>query len=141
MRKFFSIALVSSLTLVGMSACGSNTPAPAANTQSNAQMPVWILNPNKDGILGGVGSAKVHFKGSAAQRDLAIQRALNELAKQHGVQVHTETTQSQSDNNGMVSSRAGDYSFQTSDGKVSAHVEAVWQDPNTKEIFVWMRDN
>jgi len=131
--------LFSLLLLTSFSACSQ--PATKTLPQQTSQMPTWIFTPYKDGILGSVGSAKVHFKGSAHQRKLAISRALDELARQHGVQVHTETSLLQTDTNGRTDSRSGIYSFQTSDGIVSAHIEAVWQDPTTKELFVWMRDN
>lgn len=137
MIKYLSIAAVIALAF---SAC-AQAPVKKQQTSQNAQMPEWVYQPTQDGINGAVGSAKTHFKGRAAQRSLAISRALDELAKQHGVNVHTASNSHQSSHGGMVGSQSDQYSFQTSDGIVTAHIEKVWLDPKTNELFVWMRDS
>ena len=111
-------------------------------SQQNQQMPQWVFMPNKDGVLGAVGSARVHFKGIAAQRNLAIERALNEMSKESGVEVHTTSTINQASQGSMATKNEhGEYSFQTSHGKVHAHIAAVWVNPENKEMFIWMREN
>ena len=73
--------IISFFILFFLSACQSKqTPLPV-------QEPQWINAPMKEGEIGAVGSAKVHFKGKTAQRKLAISRALDELAQQSGVSV------------------------------------------------------
>lgn len=137
MIKYLSIVAVIALTF---SAC-AQAPVEKQQTSQNAQMPEWVYQPNKDGILGAVGSARTHFDGRDAQRSLATSRALDELAKQHGVHVKTSTSQHQSSHGGMVGSQSDQYSFQTSDGIVTAHIEKIWLDQTNNELFVWMREN
>lgn len=103
------------------------------------ERPAWINNPHLQGMTGAVGSAKIHFDGSAAQRKLAISRALDELAQQQGVVVTSQVLRQDSREGELTSSKADIYSFQKNSGEtVHAHIEAVWQDPETEELFIWM---
>jgi hypothetical protein len=101
--------------------------------------PSWIYNPNSDGKIGGVGSAKTHTRGKSAQRRVAISRALDEIATQMGTKVSTVISTSASVSSGTASSSMQTYSFQTTDGKiVKAYIKRMWHNPRTDELFVWM---
>jgi len=117
-----------------LAGCGSAEPKPATNG-----MPDWVYNPGMSGKLGGVGSAVTHARGRAAQRELAISRALDEIARQMGVKVSTILNTEASAGNGGASSSMQSYSFQTTDGKtVKAQIKAFWHDSYRDELFVWM---
>lgn len=101
--------------------------------------PKWISNPYQNGKIGAVGSAKIHFKGDAEQRRLAISRALDELAHQQGVEVTSQILRKEKSDAFAASSESEVYSFQKNSGEViHAHIEAVWKDPRNGELFIWM---
>ena len=103
------------------------------------QMPKWINQPYANGHIGAVGSAKPHFKGVSAQRKLAIARALDELSQQSGVKIQSEILTKQSRKGIRSNSSIESYSVQNSSGKVvKAHIEQVWTNPKTKEIYIWL---
>jgi len=135
--KILSLIIIA---LLSFSAC-SQQPVQKDVLEKNQQMPKWIFMPNQDGILGAVGSSRVHFKGIAAQRNLAIERALNEMSKESGVEVHTTSTLNQSSQGTIaIKNEHGEYSFQTSQGGVHAYIAAVWINPTNKEMYIWMRE-
>ena len=139
MTKTLSAIAITTLFVTGFSGCGGATPAPVA--KSNSQMPDWVFNPNQDGILGAVGSAKPHFKGTAAQIALAQDRGREEIAKQKSSSVVGESSSNQSSNSGMVRSQVENSSKVTTNQKVSTHQAAILKDPKSGEVFVWMREN
>lgn len=101
--------------------------------------PEWFYTPSKDGKSGGVGVSGIHVDGKTGQKNLAIQRALDEIAKQMGVKVNSySSVRSQADNSG--SSVSGESSsFFTVEGKeVKAKIVEMWEDPYTNELYVWM---
>ena len=56
---------------------------------SNIQIPEWVTNPSKNGIIGGVGYCAAHINGYAGQKELASKRALEDIARQKGVLVNS----------------------------------------------------
>ncbi len=117
-----------------LSACS----ATKAKIEKNPR-PQWIDSPYIAGKITAVGSSHIHYKGKNAQRKLAISRAIDELAVQQGVHVSTYTTRHDKKSDGRYSAKSDIYSFQTSDNKtVHAHIKAVWSDPETDELFIWM---
>ena len=127
--KTFTLFTITLLLLCG---CHGKQP-------QKQERPTWINNPHQSGTTGAVGSAKIHFEGSAAQRKLAISRALDELAQQQGVVVTSQILRQDSREGELTSSKADIYSFQKNSGEtVHAYIEAVWQDPETEELFIWM---
>lgn len=130
-----SLILLPFLVLLFTGCIGGGTqPQPAANGA-----PQWLYNPSAGGKLGGVGSAKTHIKGRSAQRQLAISRALDEIARQMGVKVsNVLTTEAHADQHSASSSMSS-YSFQTTDGKVvTAQIKEMWYDAAQQELHVWM---
>ena len=125
-----TLSLLFLLLLTG--GCGSKP-------QPSEPPPEWVSHPYKNGKIGAVGSAQIHFKGVAEQRRLAISRALDELAQQQGVEVSSQIARQDARNGMFVSSKSKIYSFQKNSGEVvHAHIEAVWKNPRTGELFIWM---
>jgi len=126
--RYFTLLLFTIL----ISACSQ--PKPVVDTR-----PVWINAPYIDNETAAVGSAHTHYYGKTAQRKLAISRALDELALQQGVKVMTQTLRHDKKAGSRISAKSDIYSYQTSDNKtVHAHIKAIWRNPRTDELFVWM---
>jgi len=101
--------------------------------------PSWITNPQKNGKIGAVGTALPHFKGKTFQRHLAVSRGLDELALQKGVNIQSQTTRKEGRYGASTSSQAEVYSVQdTTSKEINAHIEAVWTNPRTQEIYIWL---
>lgn len=110
----------------------------ACATNPAKKMPPWITNPNLDGHTGGCGSAGLHIKGPHAQRQLAISRAIDELARQQSVEVTNIIAVKTSGNRDRFKSEVDSFSVQTSSGQsIQAGIRAVWQDPRTERLYVW----
>jgi hypothetical protein len=101
--------------------------------------PEWFFHPTDGGKVGGVGVSGMHVDGKTGQKALAIQRAQEEIAKQMGVKVQSfSSLKSVSDSSGSVVSGESS-SFFTVDGKeVKASIKAMWEDPYTQELYIWM---
>ena len=124
--------LSSLLLLLLFVGCGSQ-PAPAGGT------PQWILNPNKDGKNGAVGSSmKTYDQKTSTQRKLAITRALDELSLQNGVKVQMSLTKQESYKNGKGSTQMDVGANYKTNSTITAHIEAIYQDNTSGELFVWM---
>jgi hypothetical protein len=104
--------------------------------------PAWFWSPNDGDVLGGVGEAGTHVDGIAAQRQLAVHRAIEDIAKQKGVTVSSvQTLQQHSTESSSASSTLDVYSVQTVSGiTVTARVREFWIDPQTKRLFVWITE-
>lgn len=91
-----------------------------------------------NGKIGAVGSSYVHYKGTPYQRKVAITRALDELSLQQGVKVEVNMQKIEhiTNNKAKVDLKV-DASYNAS-ATISAHIEDVWRDPSSKEIFIWM---
>lgn len=106
---------------------------------SEIERPHWFHNPNDGGKMGGVGISGIHIRGLQAQRELAIERAINEIARQMGVKVSNFSKSVSVGNKDMVRTGRETYSIQTVNGtSVEAVIEELWTDPETNEFYVWM---
>ncbi|MGM0452283.1 MAG: hypothetical protein ACQERN_03855 [Thermodesulfobacteriota bacterium] len=111
----------------------------AACTTGAPEKPEWFYNPNKTGKPGGIGISGPHVKGVNAQRDLAIQRAVDELARQMGVKVQNISKITRSGNRNRSSAQQKSYSIHTVEGQtIAAEIEELWHNPETNELYVWM---
>lgn len=119
----------------GSASVGNDGPAPLINGK-----PAWVYKPAKNGKIGGVGVSGFHIRGKTAQRELAITRAIDDIARQMGITVQSNLeTASTASSSGAVSSAMQTYSLHTVSGTVvKAHIEEVWEDPSTQELYVWM---
>ncbi len=119
-----------------MSGCVTNVPNPPV---VELKKPVWFYNSSVEGGIGGVGICATHTKGSFAQREVAISRAVDEIARQMGVSVQNILKTSAEVSGSSVKTSLETYSIQTSDGKiVKATVREIWIDPVSNELYVWM---
>ena len=101
--------------------------------------PSWFFNQNIGGRLGGVGVSGRHIQGLNAQRELAVSRAIDELARQMAVKVASFTTVQGEGGRDNMQTTMEVYSIQTVSGQtVRATIEEFWHDPKTDELFVWM---
>jgi hypothetical protein len=128
------------LALLGIFAT-SFSGCEGSNPQPTQERPTWILNPNKDGKTGAVGVAgKTYDQRISTQRKLAIQRALDELALQQGVKVNLSMKKEEHLKNDTSSvSVDSNSSYKTTSSKaLSAHIEDVWQDKITSELYIWL---
>jgi len=141
--KFLFLAL---FVIFGFTACkNQNTPTPATATNLHVEkkdpytQPSWVNSPQKDGKVGAVGTAYPHFKGKSYQRKLAISRGLDELAQQSGVNINSKISTLQQRDGQDTRSKAQIYTVQNSANEtINAHIEAIWTDPRTKEIYIWL---
>ncbi|WP_022850128.1 hypothetical protein [Limisalsivibrio acetivorans] len=133
MRKF---VVLSFIILSVFAAISCSQKQGVTNT---SERPAWFYKPGNGYEYGGVGIAGRHVRGLDAQRKLAISRAVESIASQMGVEVSgfvkTETTLE----NGTASSNMQSYTLQTVTGKnVKAVIKEFWEDPYSKELYVWM---
>jgi hypothetical protein len=128
------------LGAVYLSGCSSLNPTTSSTISSSIpQKPKWIFETSKEGKAGGVGISKPHFNGKAAQRILAISRALDEIARQMGVEVNNIQKISTTGTSQDTTTTLESYSFQTTNGKiVTAKVQSFWEDTTTDELYVWL---
>ncbi|MDY0164090.1 hypothetical protein [Desulfobotulus sp.] len=116
------------------------TPHSSGTGPQNAQTrPSFILNPSIEGRMGGVGIARPHIKGVSAQRELAISRAIDEIARQKGTRVQSWQAIQTTGTRESASTHMEAVSIQTTSGEtIQAIIRQMWEDPATKELYVWM---
>ncbi|PLX69881.1 MAG: hypothetical protein C0603_02810 [Denitrovibrio sp.] len=101
--------------------------------------PEWYFNPSKDGKIGGVGVSGIHKDGKTGQKQLAVERALAEIARQMGVKVESYSSLQSQTAGGSSSVSGQSHSFFTVDGKsVNARIEQMWENKYSGELFIWM---
>ncbi len=125
----FSILLV--FSIVG---CNSQ-PTP---TSSNLA-PTWIMNPNQDGKVGAIGvAARTYDQKLSSQRKLAITRALDELSLQRGVKVNLNMSKREVLANGTNSVVVDAKSNYSTTSTITAHIQEVFKDNSSGELYIWM---
>ena len=106
----------------------------------SSRMPAWVYSPSGDGYIGGVGVCRSHIKGKTGQRDLAVSRAIDEIARQMGVTVSNVLKVDAKMSADASGSAVSSYSLQTVSGKeVNAFIAETWTDPITGEFYVYMK--
>ena len=126
---FFSLLLVFSFV-----ACNSQ-PTPASANLG----PTWIMNPNQDGKVGAIGvAARTYDQKISSQRRLAITRALDELSLQKGVKVNLNINKQETLANGRNSISVDAKSNYTTSSTVTAHIQEVFKDISSGELYIWM---
>lgn len=97
--------------------------------------PSWIDHPE----TGVSASAAFHVHGRAAQEELAITRAREELAKRQGVTVDSESLTRQRVEAGLQRTTAEKQISETVSGAtVKSSVKAKWLEPETGVLWVWV---
>jgi hypothetical protein len=129
MKKAFTTFFFLVLAFTG---CVQTQPAPN-------QKPAWIINPNIDNKRGAVGVAAISYDQKiSTQRKLAITRALDELSLQQGVQVQLDMQKSEKYSNGSLSTSLDTQSSYKANSITTAHIEDVWEDKRSGELYIWM---
>ncbi|WP_321779193.1 hypothetical protein [Sulfurimonas sp.] len=129
------IKLLSSFLLLFVLVGCNSQPAPSASNGT----PTWILNPNQDGKNGAVGSSmRTYDQKMSSQRRLAITRALDELSLQRGVKVQMSMTKQESYTNGKGNTRINVGANYQTNNMITAHIQKIYQDKISGELFVWM---
>lgn len=133
MRVFFT-SLVLSLLL--FSGCNSQ---PEHATKAVSDKPSWILNPTQNGRVGAVGVAsKTYDQKVSTQRKLAIARALDELTLQKGVKVNLNMEKRELVTNERLTTTVDTKTDYSASSTVTAHIESVYKDYYTGELYIWM---
>ena len=128
MKYLFSTLII----LFTLSAC-NQAPKPAVQTLQTS--PLWIHG-SKEGT---VGMCATHMKGNAVQEQVAMDRAIEKLAKQKESTVQTSAVSSQNENAGSYNSSYNSSTTVKANTKVSAHIEATWRNPYNNNYYVLMK--
>jgi PBP1b-binding outer membrane lipoprotein LpoB len=128
MKLFFKVSIVALVLFLN----GCVPPAPAAH--SNYEKPDWIYNHTE----GAVGICDTHMKGDAAQEQVAMDRALEKLSKQQGVEVQSESFSQQKETAAYYSSGHKSTATIKANNKVKAKIKKTWRDPRNNRYYVWM---
>ena len=111
-----------------------------SSEHNNIDYPAWIQNPSSDTFIGGVGMSSTHVRGVTGQRELAVKRALEDIARQLEVEVEnisvisSKQISSSKYNNTKIES----YSTHKTKKNIKAYIKEVWVHPVTKEMYVYM---
>lgn len=137
--KSFSHLFITLLFIIVISGCAGVSNNKAVDNNS-VIMPEWIVNPSKNGVIGGVGYCPAHVDGISGQRELASKRALEEIARQKGVDVDTVMIVSSSASNQTKyqDTKVDTVSTFKSNKNVKAYIKEVWIHPVTKVMYVYM---
>jgi hypothetical protein len=133
--RLFKITLI--ITIITSIIGCNNSPKPVVESSK----PTWIVNPMQNGKVGAVGVAgRTYDQRISTQRKLAIQRALDELALQQGVKVELSMQKKEHVTNNIVSTKMDTSSKYktTNSNAITAHIEDVWQDKITGELYIWL---
>lgn len=135
MKKIVLIIMMMA-TFLGCSSAKSQQKINQNKINSNG-LPNWVFNSTAGGKykMGGVGVSKRTIDGVTKQREIAISRAIDEIAKQMGVKVSNTSYSHSTKNNSSFEQ----YSLQTVEGKkVNAVIKEIWYNEETGELYVWM---
>jgi len=131
MKKLTQLLMVLGISLA-VASCGSSNPK-----QASQGKPDWVDNPQTMGNKVALGQAAPHINGRAEQRKLAHTRALDELSRQMGVQVTTQTDYRQTMNDTSSRSNIQSQSSHRVEGtRVNAVIKAEWFDPSSNVFYI-----
>lgn len=131
MKKLHLLVVVLFVSFV---AC-SSAPAP----KKAATFPSWVMNPSRNGKTGAVGIAgRTYDQSLSTQRKLAIKRALDELSLEQKVTVTLQMHKSEVVTNSQAYLSTTDHSTYKSNTTLTAHIQEIWMDRYTHELYVWM---
>ena len=126
MYKFFISIIMVGLVLTG---CNNTQPKP-----SKFDKPEWVSNTQG----GAVGSCGSHMNGNAAQEEVALNRAITQLAKSKNASVVAHSIGTEKENGlGYTSTNTNNTEVST-DSQVSSTVKEKWRDPKTNIFYIWI---
>lgn len=65
-------------------------------------------------------------------------RALSELSLQKGVKVEIRIQKEEVASNSGATYKMKDKSTYSANNKITAHIEGIWMDQTSKELYIWM---
>lgn len=129
-------SLLTSFILLLVVLSGCSQPAPQTYT---IKKPEWVSNPSIGGNVGAIGIAsRTYDQKESTKRKIAIARALDELTLQQGVKVEMSMTKHDVSTNESASTHIDVKSSYKASSTVTAHIEQVWENPLSGELFIWM---
>ncbi|MBL0708356.1 MAG: hypothetical protein JJW00_04845 [Sulfurimonas sp.] len=128
--KILLSSIIIAIFFTGCIQAQQSTPAPVKKVDAK---PDWI-----NGSEGAVGICDSHFRGDAAQEQVAMDRALEKLAKQQKISIRTSSTSSQKEAGGSYASSHASNTSIDADTKVKAHIKNTWRNPNNNRYYIWM---
>ena len=107
---------------------------------SDIQVPEWVINPSRNGLIGGVGYCAAHINGYAGQKELASKRALEDIARQKGVLVNSILLVSSKslNNTKLPNTTSKNISSYKTQQNVKAYIKEIWVHPVSKEMYIYM---
>ena len=116
----------------------SNSQSGYSKVDNYSSIPKWVFDPTSNGQYkyAAVGMAEISYYGYNAQRDIAIKRALEELAMQQNVKVVSETKIIE-----LTTNEKSDYTNNTVstyiiDNNIKAKVINEWKSPKDKNLYI-----
>lgn len=137
MKKYLLLVILL-ITFAGCTTTQTNTESSAAtmSKEDTDALPQWFYTPTMGTYkYGGVGIAKKSAHGPSRQRQLAIGRAIDEIASQMNTKVSSVqefvSTKNDTDYSG--------YSIHTTDGQVvNAILMEIWVNRKKEELYAWL---
>lgn len=126
---FLAVFLTGAITTGCATVSGNNT------ISASSARPDWIDHPGE----GVSASAAFHVKGRAAQEELAVSRAREELAKRQGVLIDSQNNIQQQYASERLSTVTDKQIQETVTGiEIKSQIKAKWFDPETEILWVWV---
>ena len=126
MNRFFISIILIGLVLTG---CNSTQPKP-----SKFDKPSWVDNAQG----GAVGSCGSHMDGRAAQEEVAMNRAITQLAKEKKSNVSAHSIGIEKESGIGYTSTNTKSAEVTTNAQVSSTTKAKWRDPKSNIFYIWM---
>lgn len=139
-RRILSAFFIFSFCFILILFSGCASKHSSSNSVSNIQIPEWVTNPSKNGVIGGVGYCAAHINGYAGQKELASKRALEDIARQKGVLVNSIMLVSSKSSNStkLPDTTSKNVSSYQTQQNVKAYIKEIWVHPVSKEMYVYM---
>lgn len=139
-RRILSAFFIFSFFTVCMFFSGCAAKHSNSSSASNIQIPEWVTNPSKNGVIGGVGYCAAHINGYTGQKELASKRALEDIARQKGVLVNSIllVTSKSSNNTKLSDTTSKNVSSYQTQQNIKAYIKEIWVHPVSKEMYVYM---
>ncbi len=139
-RRILSAFFMFSFYFIFMFFSGCASKHSSSDYVSNIQIPEWVTNPSKNGIIGGVGYCAAHINGYAGQKELASKRALEDIARQKGVLVNSimHVSSKFSNSTKLPDTTSKNISSYQTKKNVKAYIKEIWVHPVSKEMYVYM---
>lgn len=118
-------------------------PPSSLQNKTVAKEPLWLDDPQKEanGKLTAVGCATKHINGEVAQKKLAVQRAIDEIAMQKKTKVQTVTYNTKTTTSFDVTSKTQSSSLhEVQDVSLSTKIIEYYKKPDG-DICVWVVEN